>query len=119
MWHKFYQLLAGCTTALITTKLLKNTCKLKSSGFSNFQPLFNNVNICDPTWVNEADVGRGQFWDTFIFVFYMDYRLFQYQDHGYGMFHSKVMMNSNLQLSLKPNTKYLVTANWRIDFFNK
>ena len=33
---------------------------------------------CDPTWVNEADVGTGQFWDTFIFVFYMKYRLFQY-----------------------------------------
>ena len=49
---------------------------------------------CDPTWVNGADVGSGQFQDTFIFVFYMNYRLFQYQDHGYRMFHSKVKMSN-------------------------
>ena len=49
------------------------------------------VRICDPTWVIEADFGRGQFGDTFT-VFYMKYRLFQYQNHGHSMFHSKVMM---------------------------
>ena len=64
------------------------------------------VIICDPTWVNEVDVGRGQFWGTYTVLFYMNYRLFQYQDHGYTMFHSKVMMILNSQLSLIPNSIY-------------
>ena len=37
------------------------------------------------------------------FVFYMNYRLFQYHDHGigYSMFHSTVMKISNSQLYTK------------------
>ena len=76
-------------------------------------------NKCDPTWVNEAYVGRGQFCDIFIFVFYMNYGFFKYQDHDYSTFHSKVMMISNSQQSLTPNSIYWVTASWRIDFINK
>ena len=51
-----------------------------------------------------------------IFVFYMNYWLFQYQDHGYSMFDSKVMAILNSQLILIPNSIYWVTARWRIFF---
>ena len=85
--------------------------------FQNSDP--NNTTIYDPTWVKEADVSLGQIWDTIIFVFYMNQGLFWYQDHGYSMFHSKIMMISNSQLSLVLNSIFWDMASWIIDFLNK
>ena len=66
--------------------------------------------ICDPTWVNEADVGGGQ-WNKY----YLGTKIMVI----YSMFCSKVMMISNSQLSLTPNSKYWVMVSWRIDFFKQ
>ena len=82
-------------------------CTSTSCGITPLLP------ICDPTWVNEAGVGRSQFWDTFIYVFFMTYWLFQYQEHGYSMFLSKVMTIWNSQLSLVP--KFLYIELWPVE----
>ena len=64
--------------------------------------------ICDPTQVNEADVGRGQFWEIFISVLCMDYGLFQYQDLGCNMSLSKSY--DDFKFTTRSNSKFYISS---------
>ena len=53
----------------------KSWCKVPFSHTDleqNYTISYITLSNCDPIWVNEADVSRGQFWDAFTFVFYMN-----------------------------------------------